>query len=570
MWKIIKIKKPFSLFLLLLFFSTAYSQTDSFDSLSNELNRKSIYKKTESLEMLNKLYQMAYNHSDSSVRMARCLYEEAVLNYQQGITDSFFADKIEKRLERKNLPLQESALLQLALGTDKIATGNYSDAFTLHLQALEKFKEIGDERFMARVCNYLGSICYSIGLFNLSDYYYFEALRYITSEEYEYFSIKQNIYKNKLFIEGNETAVDSMICLLDVAEKENRAEILPIIYCNLASFLLPSDTEKAFFYITKIQTLEFDDPNVTAILYSIMAQYHFMNKEYYKALNCCRDAKKILEEINNLKNLSSLYGNMSMVFEELNKLDSALYYSIIQTKLIKKISSNSVALETHQKLITSYLETAQKDLTIIKQQNELKSRQFIFILSISAAVVLIILLFLLFVNQQKRRKASENRALTLHLEHEKEIKKKQEELLDVKAREITSYSLLVSNKNNLLLKIRELNAHIFDDKENMVNISKKIDEIILANLDVDEEWENFKMHFDKVHPHFFEKLKCLCHDLTEENLKMCAYIKIGMSNKQIAQLLNIKHTSVIVNHYCLKKKLKLPESENFKRFVEGL
>ena len=56
------------------------SQNPIFDSLANEINEMSIYKKTQSLELLDILYQMAYNNPDSSLLIARCIYEESSLN----------------------------------------------------------------------------------------------------------------------------------------------------------------------------------------------------------------------------------------------------------------------------------------------------------------------------------------------------------------------------------------------------------------------------------------------------------------------------------------------------------
>jgi len=180
----------------------------------------------------------------------------------------------------------------------------------------------------------------------------------------------------------------------------------------------------------------------------------------------------------------------------------------------------------------------------------------------------------LFINRQKRLKISENRELSAKLEHEKEVQKlekeKQEELLDAKTREITSYSILVSNKNNLLKSIFDLNTQVLNNKGKTTEASAKIDEIIKNNLNVDEEWDNFKMHFDKVHPHFFEKLKKLDAGLTDENLKLCAYIKMGMTNKQIAQLFHVMANSIISYRYRLKKKLQIPDNESLSRFIGNL
>jgi len=56
-------------------------------------------------------------------------------------------------------------------------------------------------------------------------------------------------------------------------------------------------------------------------------------------------------------------------------------------------------------------------------------------------------------------------------------------------------------------------------------------------------------------------------DLTEENLKICAYIKMGMTSKQIAQLMNVVKGSVDKSLQRLKKKLQLSEDESLKSFI---
>jgi hypothetical protein len=75
-----KIKQLIFLLLFFLPLLPLYAQNKKFDALANELNRISLYKKTKSLELLDRLYQMAYNSSDSSSLIDRCLYEESLLN----------------------------------------------------------------------------------------------------------------------------------------------------------------------------------------------------------------------------------------------------------------------------------------------------------------------------------------------------------------------------------------------------------------------------------------------------------------------------------------------------------
>jgi len=561
----------------------------TFDSLANEINRISLYKQSKALEMIDNLYKVAYNSPDSSLLIAHCIYEESLLNFRQKIVDTTLTIRILNKLDKENLHPCEHALLQFAYGINLLMTEDYSKSFTVILQALETFKHLKFNRFVARTLNYLGNICSEIDLYNLSYHYYSEALLNVTPDFHEFYSIKQSIFRNELFIYNNESFLDSMLFLIKFSEKNGFDEIVPFIYCNLGGYCVFKDPDKAFSYLTKVEFLDYDNLVLKGVLYSNIGRYYRIKKDLSKSYFYINEAKIIMRENNDINNLAKLYDYISMCFEEENMPDSALFYARKHSEIIKQLRSNTIAIETHQKYITNLVETQQKDLLIAKQENELKHRQFIIIIIVSGSIILLILMFLLYLNQQKKRKESENRELLAKAEHEKREllvkakhekrvkyyenrqrkleKEKQDVLIDAKTREVTSYSLLISNKNTLLKQIKELNSRVYNNKE----VMSKIDTIIQESLTIDNEWDNFKLHFDKVHPHFFEKLKqSAISNLTEENLKMCAYTKIGMTIKQIAQLLHIEPRSVVMTRNRITKKLKTSENETLVDFIEKL
>ena len=573
--------KTYVLFLLLGFFAKVqiYPQSAAFDSLANEINKFSMVYKTKSLEMLSQLYQMANKEQDSQLGVARCLFEEAALNSCQGVVDTFLTNKIKHRLNRTHIPIQEQALLEAALGINLKNTGDYSQAFTVQNKALKKFKELDNRRFVVRSLSVLSDICRAVNMNSLREYYADEVFKYLEPEWFEY-----DFYKINNFMRlsaTNQLYLDSLIYVTEMAEKNNRTELLTMLYLNTGSRLLNYDQDKALFYLNKLQNFDFDNPKTKSILNAIMGHYYMLKKDYTTSLNYYNKALPLMESNRDYHNLALLYAYISFIYEERGNYKEALFYAQKQTEVFTLRLNNTEGIEVHQKLITNYLESSKKDLTIAQQTIQLKNKRFIIFVTVSGFTVFVILLFLLLINRQKKLKAIENRELEAKLEHEKKAqqyekrqrqleKEKQKEVLDAKTREITSYSLLVSNKNNLLQQIRELNTQAMNNKENNDKALAKIDEFIHSNLSVDEEWSNFKMHFDKVHPHFFKKLMKICPDLTEENLKMCAYVKMGMTTKQIAQLLNIADSSVIISRHRIKKKLNLEEKESLGNYINNL
>jgi DNA-binding NarL/FixJ family response regulator len=547
--------------------------------LANEINRISIIKKTKSLEMLAQLYQMAYQKQDSALCIARCLFEEAALNSCHGVVDTLLTNRIKHKLNRVRIPLQEQALLESALGANLMNSGDYSGAFTMQTKAFEKFKQLNNHRFMARALSILANICRTINLNNLSEYYADEVLKNLEPQWHEYILAKINNFIN--FSYSNKSYLDSLVYLLDMAEKENREEFLTLLYLNIGSSLLNYDQDKALFYLNKLQNFDFDNPKTKSILNAILGHYYLLKKDYTTSLNYFKKAQPLMESNNDFKNLALLYAYISFIYEEEGVYREALFYAHKQTEVFTLRLNNTEGIETHQKLVATFLESSQKDLTIAEQTIKLKNIRFIIIVTLLSSGILVVSLFLLLINRQRRFKAIENRALTIKLEHEQKVqqyekrqrkleKEKQKEVLDAKTREISSYSLLVSNKNMLLKQIQELNTQAINNKESTAKALSKMDEIISGSLSLDEEWENFKMQFDKVHPHFFKKLKSICRELTSENLKICAYIKMGMTTKQIAQLQNVTNRAIVISRNRLKKKLELPDKESLITFIGSL
>ena len=548
--------------LIFTFFQLSSAQNPTFDSLAFEITKISHYQKTKALLMLDTLYQMANRDSDSSLLIAYCIYEEAILKQRQGIIDTVLIDRINEKLSKKQLSIQENAVLQVALGIILFTQGKYADVFPIFLKELETFKQLKNNRIIIKILNYLGSICETINLNSLASYYYSEALANSTYKSREYFSTKIHCF-NMIAKTNKEDAVDSLLSLIEIAKEEKLDYILFLLYINTGSYLLDINPEKALTYLEKVKEMNADSPLNMAILYGCMGSYYLSTKNYSESLRYLRMTQKVIEENKDFNNLPILYRDLSFLFEAQNNLDSALFYSKKGHELTQQLHSNTIAIETHQKYITNLLETQQKDLIIAEQKNELRNRQIIIILIIFLSAILLFLVFY----QRNRRK---NIELKTKLKLQELEKEKQDELLNSQIRELTSYSTLIAHKNNLLNKIHEMNIQMLDNKEDAAISVNKVNKVIRDDINVDLEWEKFKLHFDKIHPQFFEKLLQISADLTNENLRMCAYIKMGISQKSIAQMLNITHDSVFKSRNRLKKKLNLTEKNNLDEFINSI
>ena len=193
-----------------------------------------------------------------------------------------------------------------------------------------------------------------------------------------------------------------------------------------------------------------------------------------------------------------------------------------------------------------------------------------------AIYVLCVILFSIFMHnvyrryykgQQQRLIEENQRELELtKLQNEKEIIKLKNDQLqrDVKSKskELAASTMSIIKKNELLTQIKEQLAKVEDR-----NVLSPVVKIIDRNLNHNENWELFKEAFNNADSEFFKKMQELHPDLSPNDLKLCAYLRLNLSSKEIAPLFNISPRSVEIKRYRLRKKLDLDNNENLTNYI---
>lgn len=142
--------------------------------------------------------------------------------------------------------------------------------------------------------------------------------------------------------------------------------------------------------------------------------------------------------------------------------------------------------------------------------------------------------------------------------------------LNFKNQELISYTYHLVNKNELISEIKralnKLEPKFEHDKE-LKKEYRHILQLIEQNADADADWDNFMQNFDQVHSDFFKRLTQEFHHLSPNDYKMCIYLRMNLTSKEIAALMNISIRSVETNRYRLRKKLGLQPDANLTQFL---
>lgn len=165
-----------------------------------------------------------------------------------------------------------------------------------------------------------------------------------------------------------------------------------------------------------------------------------------------------------------------------------------------------------------------------------------------------------FYQKQKEKLIEENNLLLeiKELENEQQLMKLRNEQLsqdvDNKNRELAVSTMSLNSKNELLAFIKEdLKKTTQDDNKNIKSVIRTINN----NITEEDSWKIFKEAFDSADKDFLKRIKQLHPLLTPNDLRLCAYLRLNLSSKEIAPLFNISVRSVEIKRYRLRKKMDL-------------
>lgn len=177
--------------------------------------------------------------------------------------------------------------------------------------------------------------------------------------------------------------------------------------------------------------------------------------------------------------------------------------------------------------------------------------------------------------QQKHEEELKRQAYIHHLEkekNEKEIIRMQNEKLAqevlLKKKELANTSMHLMEKEDTIIKIKEKVDRLKTEADN--DDIKSITDLIKDTEKLNANWDQFAARFDELNDGFLNKLRKKYPQLTNSDLKVCSYIKLNLSNKEMAQILNISVRGVEVSRYRIRKKIGLQTSESLSSFLNQI
>jgi ligand-binding sensor domain-containing protein/DNA-binding CsgD family transcriptional regulator len=152
------------------------------------------------------------------------------------------------------------------------------------------------------------------------------------------------------------------------------------------------------------------------------------------------------------------------------------------------------------------------------------------------------------------------------------LREKLEAEIEFKNQELATATMHLVQKGEILQTIQENLDQILEKSTNPA-VKKEIQQLLnLLNFDakLNDDWEQFAFHFDRVHVDFLKRLREKHPELSSTDHKLCAYLRMNLSTKEIAPLMNISVRGVEASRYRLRKKLGLPNDANLAEVIASV
>jgi tetratricopeptide (TPR) repeat protein len=457
---------------------------------------------------------------------------------------------------------KDIARLRSLTGSVYKTLGNYDKAVENCLAGLRIYESLKDKDGIAQIYRIMGSIYKYKGDYEKSLFYYFSGLR--LNEELGNLSGTANAYNNigivYVMMNDIEKALSYYHRSLDINLAQGIGNEAAINYGNIGvAYLNLGQLDSALYYISKRHSMaiQLNDKKGTAISLEAFGDYYLKTGQYDRALDCYMQALQQSRHLGILETTKNTLLSLSDVYEGIGDYKTAKSYYKSYVNLRDSLL-NQETLKRIEQIEIEYQFDKERQQHQIEDQKKKIARTVIFITLIFSVLTLI--LFYLLQNVKLKQKNLREKALNLE-------KQQLQNEVSFKDKELFSKAIYLAEKNELINDItRRLNKSLTDPRARN-NIIKDIIKDLKFNSNT-QTWEEFEYIFLKVHPDFFSNLGKQHPDLSPNERRLCAFLRLNLSTKDISNITHQSPHTLTVARTRLRKKLGIANTgENLSAFL---
>ncbi len=356
---------------------------------------------------------------------------------------------------------------------------------------------------------------------------------------------------------------------LYIYDKDEHGTLRPYLLFELAVVRSSKqDYEEALRLMKEVEVwFTHNKPSYGVLVFSYIGDIYKDLKDYNRSINYYTHALAISEEYSShldftplihqkLAEIYHLTGNPNKAYTSLEKarqLDEKYFDSRSQNNLPLLEIQDAFRIEKEQQAEQLRIQRLEQ----LEQENKVSLLQRAILIVVILSLILVG--FLIFRNVRTKHKA-EKQLIRRKQEMERQ---KANEILEIKNKELVASAVQVLERDELLSELREKlhKQKVSPDPAELGKIVKTID------LSSSRDWEEFETRFTAVNQSFYDSLREKFPDLTSNDHRLCALIKLNFSSKDMARLMGISIESIHTNRYRLRKKFDIERHVNLEDFI---
>ena len=291
-----------------------------------------------------------------------------------------------------------------------------------------------------------------------------------------------------------------------------------------------------------------------AKLYSKMGRQNLALKYAFDALSVSEETGVKKKKINDYLVISDIYkekGQWSNAYEYYVKFHE-LNDSILSQENIDRMNEMEIKYQTEKKEQDLLIEKNKVEL--LEQKAKISKTQKWLLLSSLIASMFIAFLIILNIKQKLKRNKLEKEKLDFEL--------------DLKKQELLAFTTQLVQKNEMLEDLKyNIESLKSSNRSDQSNAYSKLIKSIDISLNDDASWKSFMKRFEKVHPEFSKHISSKFPELTNNDIRLISLIKMNLSSKEIARLLNISLEGIKKARYRIRKKLQMDSQQSLDQFI---
>ncbi len=553
------------------------------------------------------LYQISYAFFNIGEIDSAVYFSEKILKFKdidlkiKGKVNSFLSVLFRKKAKFKKALFyaeeaksyykkagDEEGFNQAEMNIGKIyhINGNNEKALAAYFDVLKYYKSKNDSLREGQLYGVISDVYAETGNVEKGKYYNYKAIELLENfSNYNIYADALNNYGIYFYDEKNyDEAIHYFSEALNVYLKNGKKDAVAAAKQNVGiCYIYTGSKKKGFQYLHEAFTIfkEFGLNDVASVMTDLGTAYTYtgnVDSAYYYL----SEANKIADKINNTYYKKETLRLLSELYKKNHNTKKALQYF---EKFIayKDSLDNEKMKETLNELEIKY-QTSEKEKEILRlKDHELldKANKRLLIIGIISIVLISILIIIRIQTKRKKDAEIQKQKILVHQKERELIKAKLEQKeieekrlkdeIEFKTKQLAGHALNMMQKNKLLQelteKISEKTKTMSDDgKKELFSVKKQLE----IGLNVDKDWDLFKIYFEQINESFFDKLKEINPKLSSNDFRLSALIKLNLSLKESASVLNISPESVKNARYRLKKKLNLNGEQDLTQFINNL